>query len=324
MQGPTEKAIIVHDANITRSIALLSVSVAGRDVDGGAQYAPPTPHPDALTSICSVTIDPDREIPEVPDMRNMRQFAFWCCALAAAVPDARADGPAFTTGRPGNTESPIAVPQGFLQLESELVSYAHDESQHVTTDSWNVASTALRYGVSHGVDVEVIFDSYARVVHAGGVQQGVGDVTLRARKTLLGQDGGTAFAIIGYLTLPSSQDQLGVDNFEGGMTATASFALSSDVSATVTFGAAAVSGDPRGPRADIYGGVNLGYALNDRLGAYVEAFADHTQGEASVAVMQIGTTYLLTPTTQLDAGGELGLSSSADDYRVFLGWSHRF
>ena len=43
-----------------------------------------------------------------------------------------------------------------------------------------------------------------------------------------------------------------------------------------------------------------------------------------LAVMQIGATYLLTPTTQLDAGGELGLSRSADDYRVFLGWSHRF
>lgn len=158
----------------------------------------------------------------------------------------------------------------------------------------------------------------------GAVQDGFGDVTLRARRTLVGQGGGPSFALIGYMTLPTSQDHLGAEEVEGGLIGTSAFALSVHISATLTAGAGSVNGDHGGQKADFYGGANVGCSFTERFGAYVEVFADKTNGMEAAAVFQTGATYLLTPTTQLDAGVELGITDAADDRRLFLGWSQRF
>lgn len=237
---------------------------------------------------------------------------------------ARADEAAFTAGRPGNTESPIAVATGHWQLESELVSYAHDRSDGVSTDTWQAAATSFRYGLAPATDAEVILRPYAQTDSQGNRNQGVGDVTLRARRTLLGADGGPSFALIAYLTLPSSHSGLGARSTEGGLIATGALALSDAWSATVTGGVAAVSADGGGHAADVYGGANLSYSLSERLGVYVEVFADKTEAAPTSVVAQTGVTWLLTPTTQLDAGLEPGLTHAADDIRVFMGWAQRF
>lgn len=66
-----------------------------------------------------------------------------------------ADSPDFVPGRPGNTESPISVPEGHWQVETEVASYTHDETDGATTNMWNAMATSLRYGIAHGADLEV-------------------------------------------------------------------------------------------------------------------------------------------------------------------------
>lgn len=259
-----------------------------------------------------------------PPFHTMSKTLFVLCFSTFALTAAHAEDAAFVPGRPGNTEIPIAVATGHWQVESELASYAHDRGQGVSTDTWKAAATSLRYGLAPATDAEVILRPYARSHSGGSTDQGFGDVTLRARRSLLDADGGLSFALIGYLTVPSSHGALGARATEGGLIATGAMALSDAWSAILTVGAAAVSADGGGHAADIYGGANLGYALNSRLGAYAEVFADKTDGSPSVLVMQTGFTFLLDATTQLDAGVEPGISRAADDVRVFIGWAHRY
>ena len=147
---------------------------------------------------------------------------------------------------------------------------------------------------------------------------------MRARRSLRGAEGGPSVALIGYLTVPSSDNGLGAHAIEGGLIATGAWALTATWSATLTAAVATLSADGGGHVVDVYGGANLGYALNARLATYVEVFADKTDGAPSVVVIQTGLTFLLTPTTQLDAGVEPGISRAADDVRLFMGWAHRF
>lgn len=254
---------------------------------------------------------------------------FWAVVAGALAfcGSALAEAPAFVTGRPGQTESPIAVPKGYVQIETELGAYSHDRAAGITSTTTQIASTDFRYGIADGADVEMIVSPYVRVQERGAghsdTTDGVGDVTLRARRTVFGESGdGPSFALIGFVTLPTARDGLGADRVEGGLIATGVAPLSEKTSLTLTLGAADVhDGKYEG---DVYGGANVSFALTDKAGLYVEAFADKTAHDDCAATIDVGGTYLTGPTTQLDAGVNIGATKAADDVNVFVGWSHRF
>lgn len=253
-----------------------------------------------------------------------RKLIFILGLMALATPCAFADEPDFVPGRPGNTESPISVPDGRWQIETEIASYSHDKADGAATNTWGAAATSFRYGVGPNADIEMIAQPYMRVSGGGTAHEGFGDVTLRARRSFVGEGGGPAFAVIGYVTMPTSQDHLGASDFEGGLIATGAMSLSSRVSMTLTAGAGAASGVDDKQKADFFGGANIGYSFNAQSSTYVEVFTDKTEDAETVAVIQGGVTYLWTSTTQLDAGVELGITEAADDCRFFVGWAHRF
>jgi hypothetical protein len=255
----------------------------------------------------------------------MRRTVFLLALLAA--PCAWAETPAFVTGRPGATESPIATPKGYLQVETELGGYDHDRESGVATSETRLAATTFRYGIANGADVEVIIAPFVRdrLEAAGGREtvSGFGDVTLRARRTVFGQDGeGPALALIGFFTLPTAEDGLGADKAEGGLIATGVQPLSQSASLTLTFGAAAIHDGVY--QGDLYGGANVSFTLSEKAGIYVEAFADKAAHADVAATFDVGGTYLLDAVTQLDCGVNLGVTRAADDVSVFAGWSHRF
>lgn len=255
----------------------------------------------------------------------MKQIVFLIALLAA--PCAWAEAPAFVTGRPGATESPISTPKGYLQVESELGAYTRDRESGVRASETRAASTAFRYGIADGADVELVVSPYVRasVEDSAGSQtaSGFGDVTLRARRTFFGQDGeGPALALIGFVTMPTAKSGLGADKVEGGLIATGVEPLSQSASLTLTLGAASIHDGVY--QGDLYGGANVSFALTEKAGLYVEAFADKAAHAKLAATFDLGATYLVDAVTQLDCGVNLGLARAADDVSVFAGWSHRF
>lgn len=241
-----------------------------------------------------------------------------CLVLSiSAIAPAFADD--FTPGRPGNTESPISVPTGRWQVETEIASYAHSGGDK----SWSALQMDLRYGLASGWDVEAIVSPYAGFDSNGDSEAGVGDTTLRVRHTFAGQDGdGPAFGLIGFVTLPTATNGQGDGAFEGGAIATGTFDLSDKTGVTYTLGAAAVS-DNGDYKSDVYGGVALSQQFTDKFGCYLEGFADRSEGKTA-ATFDLGMTYLASAHTQWDAGVDLGVTDAADDARFFVGYAHLF
>lgn len=239
-------------------------------------------------------------------------------AMAACAGPAWADD--FVAGRPGNTESPISVPSGRWQIETEI---AGASLGHGGDRSWGALQTDIRYGLASGWDGEAIISPYVGEDSGGDRSEGFGDATLRVRHTFSGQNGdGPAFALIGFLTLPTGTNSQSDGAVEGGLIATGAFSLTSADSVTLTAAAAAVSVGGA-YTSDVFGGANLTHQFTDALSAYVELFADG-EGAETAATFDIGGAYLSDPHTQWDAGVDLGVSRAADNARFFLGWAHLF
>lgn len=183
--------------------------------------------------------------------------------------------------------------------------------------------TAFRYGVARGWDAEVIVSPYNRVDAANAVASGVGDVTLRLRKTIAGVDGvGSSLGVIGYVTLPTGAEGLGAEDVEGGALAAGGMALSDDWELAWTVGLGAVSD---GNLYDISpsGGMAFSHRLTDRFGMYVEGIAERLSGETAAAV-NFGATFLSSETTQFDGSVGFGIAGAADDLRFSIGWARLF
>jgi|GEM_PF-3046985 len=253
--------------------------------------------------------------------------------VAEEARTASSNEPAFSASRPGNTESPIAVPKGYFQVESGIVSYTNDKIDDVRYSSLGLAQTAFRYGIAEGTDLQLIVQPYSRVTSRGAgndtTYQGFGGVTLRVLHTFMGADGSNpAFGLIGFVTPPIVSKQLRVsgsasDRVEGGIIATGSTNLTDKMNITLTLGDAARRRNDSYV-GDIFGGANLGYAVTERFGAYVELFSDHTKYSQTQTTADLGMTYLINPVTQFDAGVNIGVNHATADANFFLGLSHRF
>jgi hypothetical protein len=239
-------------------------------------------------------------------------------AFGALATPALADN--FVPSRPGNTESPISSPTGRWQVETEIGSYSLG---HGDDRSWSALQTNFRYGLAHGWDAQIIVSPYLGQEAHGDQAGGLGDTTLRLHHTLFGEEGiGPAFALIGFVTLPTGVNGQSDGAVEGGLIGTGSFPVTDADSITYTAGAAAMSVD-HDYKPDVFGGVNLTHQFTDALSAYAELFADRVQGDTA-ATFDIGGALLTDARTQWDAGVDIGMTEAADNARFFVGWAHLF
>ncbi len=250
---------------------------------------------------------------------NVAKLIIATLALCAVAAPAFADDLNFVPGRPGNTDSPISVPTGHFQIESELAGFTRASG----AKSYDLLNTDIRYGLASGWDAEAIVAPFNWVDAGGDTEDGFGDTTFRLRHTFTGQDGnGPAFAVIGFVTLPTATNHMGDGAVEGGAEITGTFPLTAKTGLTYTAGADTFS-DNGDYKSDVYAGVNIGQQLTDKIGVFGEVFADHSEG-VTAASLDVGATYLCGPRTQWDVGANIGINHNADDLHLFVGWAHLF
>jgi hypothetical protein len=148
------------------------------------------------------------------------------------------------------------------------------------------------------------------------------------RKNLTGQDGADfAAALIGYVTLPTSQEHLGDSTIGGGVLLPLQWSLTDRLSFATTLGAAAVDADkPHVKTLDASFVAGLGYTFTDKWGGFAEAAFERTfsGGAQTESTMDFGVTYLAAQTVQLDLGANVGVSGAADDLEIYAGVAKRF
>lgn len=239
--------------------------------------------------------------------------------------------------RPDKTESPHTVDAGHFQIEMDLVNYSHDQHNSARDGtlvrSWGIAPINLKAGLLNDLDVQLVLSTYNHVrtdSPTTGVsrQRGFGDIMTRVKWNLWGNDGGpTAFALMPYVKFPTSQDQLGNRFVEGGLIAPLGVELPAGWGMGLMTQLDIVR-DVTGPgyHPEFVNTVTFSRDIIGSLGGYVEFFSSVSteRGSCWVGTVDLGLTYALTKNIQLDAGINIGVTRSADDFNPFIGMSWRF
>jgi hypothetical protein len=224
--------------------------------------------------------------------------------------------------RPDVTESPITVDAGAVQLEMSFFDYAKNGG----AESWIAAPFNLKVGLTNDTDIQFVFDTYVHVRDSGETKSGIGDVQIRLKLNLWGNDSGeTALAIMPFVKIPTASDDLGNDEFEGGLiipwgtklTDTIGLGLMAEVD--VVYDDADDDYDLEFVTTAV-----IGVAVTDAFGVFLEGVGiTPTDGDFR-ALLGFGGTYSLSENVVLDAGVNIGLTGDADDVNVFTGITIRF
>jgi hypothetical protein len=265
---------------------------------------------------------------ESPDKRGYNLFR--------PVPDALLREMA--TDRPDKTESAYTVDAGHYQIEMDLLSYTYDRSsaggEHLTTKMLAIAPINLKVGVLNNVDLQIIAETYNiqwtkdRDTNSSTRISGFGDLLLRCKTNLWGNDGGpSALSVMPFVKIPTNQNDLGNRALEGGII----FPFAMDLPAEWSLGAQAQvdrlqNSDSSDYHQEFSNTVTVSHDIVGKLAGYVELYSNVSteRGAKWIATFDFGFTYAITRDIQLDAGMNVGLTDAADDLNPFIGLSLRY
>jgi hypothetical protein len=243
-----------------------------------------------------------------------------------------------STDRPDKTESAYTVDAGHFQIESDLVSYSYDhdveDGANTRVDAWTVAAINFKMGLLNNVDLQTVVEAYNHIttddlaVGQKTRQSGFGDITSRLKINLWGNDGGTtALAVMPYVKFPTSQDDIGNNSIEGGLIVPMAVELPHGFGLGLMTQVDFVRDvDDSDLHTEFVNTITVGRDLVGNLGGYIEFYtAVSTEDDADwVGTIDVGLTYGWTENLQLDAGINIGVTRSADDFNPFVGISYRF
>lgn len=276
----------------------------------------------------------------------IRASFFLATALLAAAPTVQAKSPPLpadksgytvfhptprelmremSTDRPDVTESAYTVDAGHVQVELDLASFTRDHhtpERDGGSDAWSVATANIKLGLTNRMDLQLVVPTYNRV--RGGAE-GFGDLSLRLKANLWGNDGGpTALALMPFVKIPTAADGLGNDEMEGGLI----IPFAAELPAGWGFGAMAeidiVASEGGGHHPEFVTSFTFSHDIAGDLGGYLECVSVLSEKTDWAASFNCGLTYALTDDIQLDAGVNIGLTRAADDLNPFVGLSFRF
>lgn len=136
--------------------------------------------------------------------------------------------------RPGVTESPFTVDAGHFQFETDLVRHISSRpGAEVRQRTVRANAFVLKMGLDNRTDVQLFLDAYewdrtfATADEPGTRTRGFGDITVRLKRNLLGNDSTEsplAVAVIGSVRLPTGGQQ-GAGGVEYALLLPATYAL---------------------------------------------------------------------------------------------------
>lgn len=233
------------------------------------------------------------------------------------------------TDRPDATESPVTVDRGHFQLESSFFSFSRDDVGGMRTETWGVAESNIKYGLSDVMDLQLIFTPYVRetVRTAGGAKttlEDFSDLTIRLKYNLWGNDEGTtAFGLMPVVKVPT-QTAVSNGRWEGGVVAPFSWRAGERWGVGLQGQLDRVYDEGEGDMDwEFSHTAVVGFDLSDRFGIYIEYLG--VAGDRPYdSFFSGGMTYSLSEFIQLDMGTLIGLNQEAEDTTIFSGISWKF
>jgi hypothetical protein len=235
-----------------------------------------------------------------------------------------------STDRPDTTESPYSVPAGLRQIEASFADYSRDsrgipDRKH----QWIFGQINLKIGTSENTDLQFIVNSHSVAGQVEGgdrsFSEGFGDVTVRFKKNLWGNDSGrTAFALMPYVAIPT-HTRMSERTWAAGLILPFAVKLNERLNLGIMS-----EFDFRERAADSIGkfqwlqSLTLGVAWTERVGTYHEWVVIVSPTHAFQCAFNSGITFQVRDGVILDVGTRIGVTPSAPDLGLFSGISLRF
>lgn len=235
--------------------------------------------------------------------------------------------------RPDVTESAYTVDAGHYQLEMDFANFTYNKTDGTTTKAWDVGDFNFKVGLLNNMDVQLVYDNYLNVhtEESSGkstTQSGFGDFTTRLKVNLWGDDGGqTAFALLPYVTFPTSTDGLGGNAVEGGVIFPLAVSLPYNFDLSLETAASLMKNDDNDNyHEEFIASASLDHQIIGKLSGFVEFFSNFTTESHSswVGTADTGLEYLVTKNIQLDLDCYFGVTHAAPDFNPFAGITVRF
>jgi hypothetical protein len=242
----------------------------------------------------------------------------------------------FAPDRPTKGFSVRTVDAGHFQIETDLINYTYSNYLGITTRNIQALDPTLKLGLTNWMDFEVQFNGLQYEQSFDGTSAprfqnstGFGDVFLRTKINLLGNDSGpVGFALIPYVKLPSSAPLISNGAVEGGLIAPLALRPADFIVTLMTEIDDLKSATGNNRYANFVNLVSVSHSVPgiEGINAMVELFSSvgTDPGTAPVYTLDFGMNFRLSQHTILDVGLNLGLNNAAPKAQVYTGISARF
>lgn len=233
----------------------------------------------------------------------------------------------FETDRPDITESAYSVDAGHFQFETDLFRTEKSKTNGITTilNAYNLIN--LKIGLNNSMDLQAVVSSFEteniKSENLAHKSSGFGDITLRLKKNLWGNDGGkTALAVMPYVTIPNANSTAKVS---GGIIFPFALSLPNEWG----FGAQIQTDVLENQNNTNYHfrfltSATLSHALFNKCNFFIESyFTRDSDVDLSEYFANGGIIYDLTKNLKIDAGFNYGIKQESSKV-YFIGLSFRY
>ena len=242
----------------------------------------------------------------------------------------------FAPDRPTKGFSVRTIDAGHFEIETDLVNYTTSNSPGGPIHSLQAFDPTVKLGLTNWMDFEVQLNGLQYMEAFDGNSPfsfqnnaGFGDVFLRAKMNLFGNDSGpVGFALIPYVKLPSSTPLISNGATEGGLIAPLALRPDDFIVTLMTEVDDLKSATGNNRYANFVNLVSVSHGVPgiEGVNAMVELFSSvgADSGTAPIYTLDFGMNFRLSQHVILDVGLNLGLNSAAPKAQVYTGLSARF
>jgi hypothetical protein len=239
--------------------------------------------------------------------------------------------------RPSKATGACTVDAGHWQLESDIYNGTWQSTDGVSATTQLFTNPTLKLGLTNTWDVELNIAPYEEVrthdSHTGAVTtaRGVGDLFLRTKLNLVGDDGGDwALAIEPFVKAPTAASGVGNGAWEGGVLAPIAISLPQNWQLSL---------DPElddltnasgnGHHLNAVSVFSLGYPLTKEVTVFGEVWGDANfdpSGTVFQSSFDVAAAWIpaKAPNVQLDGGLNFGLNRATPGVQFYAGVTRRW
>ena len=219
--------------------------------------------------------------------------------------------------RPDQTETPAIVPKGMFQVETGFTFQKND----AISKSLSLPTTLWKYGVNENFELRLITEFLSEEINNEKIS-GLAPIYVGFKVKLAEEKGiipKTSF--IAHIGLPNAAStRYKTDYFAPEFRFAMQHTLSEKFSLSYNLGS---EWDGFSAEPTFLYTLTTGYAINSKIGSYIEVYGFAPQNNRANHNLDGGITYLINNNFMVDLSSSFGITDNAPDHYIAFGFSFR-